>query len=65
MKSPIKSITDFDTEKKDTPLNHEQNFVFLPELWENSVSVFENAFSVTPIGELRLIDLLECLRDED
>jgi|UniRef100_UPI0040487BFA hypothetical protein len=65
MKSPIKSRTDFEIEKKDTPLNQGQNFVFLPELWENSVSVFENAFSVTPIGELRLIDLLECLRDED
>ena len=65
MKSPSKSRPDFEIEKKDTPLNQGQNFVFLPELWENSVSVFENSFSVTPIGELRLIDLIECLMDED
>ncbi len=50
-------------EKNDTP---PKNQIFSTHCnWENSVSVFENAFSVTPIGELRLIDLLECLRDED
>lgn len=50
-------------EKNDTP---PKNQIFSANCnWENSVSVFENAFSVTPIGELRLIDLLQCLRDED
>ena len=64
MKSPSKSRPDFETEKKDTPLNQEQNFVFLPELWERPVSLFESANSVTPIGELRLIDLLKCLGED-
>jgi len=50
-------------EKNDTP---PKNQIFSTHCsWKNSVSVFENAFSSTPIGELRLIDLLECLRDED
>lgn len=50
-------------EKNDTP---PKNQIFSTHCnWENSVSVFENTYSVTPIGELRLIDLLECLRDED
>lgn len=50
-------------EKNDTP---PKNQIFSTNCnWENSVSVFENAFMGTPIGELRLIDLLECLRDED
>jgi hypothetical protein len=50
-------------EKNDTPQKNQKFSTHCN--WENSVSVFENAFSVTPIGELRLIDLLECLRDED
>ncbi len=64
MKSPSKSRPDFETEKKDTPLDQEQNFVFLSELWERSVSLFESANSVTPMGELRLIDLLRCLGED-
>ena len=50
-------------EKNETP---PKNQIFSTHCsWENSVSVFENAFSISPIGELRLIDLIECLRDED
>ena len=53
----------FGEEKNDTP---QKTYKFSTLCnWENSVSVFENAFSGTPIGELRLMDLLECLRDED
>ena len=64
MKFPSKSRSDFETEKKDTPLNQEQNFAFLPGLWEQPVSLFESANSVTPMGELRLIDLLRCLGED-
>jgi hypothetical protein len=53
----------FGDKKNDTP---QKTHIFSSHSnWENSVSVFENNFSLTPIGELRLIDLLECLRDED
>jgi hypothetical protein len=64
MKSPSKFKPDFEIEKKDTPLNQEQNFAFLPELWERPVSLFESANSVTPMAELRLIDLLRCLGED-
>ena len=64
MKSPSKFTQDFEIEKKDTPLNQEQNFAFLPELWERPVSLFESANSVTPMAELRLIDLLRCLGED-
>jgi hypothetical protein len=50
-------------EKNDTP---PKNQIFSTHCnWENSVSLFKNPKSVNPIGNLRLIDLLECLRDED
>lgn len=38
-----------------------ENSAFVPELWERSISIFEKANSVIPLGELRLIDLLGCL----
>jgi hypothetical protein len=35
-----------------------ENSAFVPELWERSISIFEKANLVIPLGELRLIDLL-------
>jgi len=53
----------FGDKKNDTP---PKTHIFSTHCnWENSVSVFKNEFSVTPMANLRLIDLLECLRDED
>lgn len=53
----------FGDKKNDTPL---KTHIFSTHCnWENSVSVFEKIFLGTPMGDLRLIDLLECLRDED
>jgi hypothetical protein len=53
----------FGDKKNDTP---PKTHIFSTHCnWENSVSVFKNDFSVTPMANLRLIDLLECLRDED
>lgn len=53
----------FGDKKNDTP---PKTHIFSTHCnWENSVSLFKNPKSVKPVGDLRLIDLLECLRDED